>query len=586
MTANKPEKLYIIGPGFSMAGSESRLRFGPFTLDVHAMELRKFDHRIRLRPQALTLLIHLVKRAGELVTREELRNQLWGADTFVDFEHGLNFCIRQIRRALGESAASPRFIETVPRRGYRFMRPPSRIRSLAVLPFDNVSRNPELQYLVDGIPEGLIRRFALFADLHVMAWSSVARLKSGSAPSLAFGKKFGVGAVLTGAVRSLNGILEVGVDLIDTSNGSEIWGSHYQLGQGEIVDLQQTLVAEVSRALHLLSAHKPVPSPESRPPNVGAFHSYLKGRHHLNKASEEGLRRSILHFNEAINLDPVHALAFTGLAESYGLLGFFGFMRPRDSWPKAKAAAFQAIQIDDQIAEAHASLGMATLFYDWQPVAAQTHCRRAIKLGPSSSAGRRWQACCFMALGRHDESIAAATEALELDPLSPLAHILTSTAYYFGRRYDFALAEANKALEFDPHHAESHRFKGITLLQLGDLEKAIPELEVALRLMGEGPATLGSLGRAYARAGRLEETESIIARLKTLAEKQGVAASSLAAVYVGRGDLEQAVCCLEKAFENRSSWMVLLKVEPWWDPLRKHPKFERLVRELQVGETP
>ena len=262
-----------------MEDSESRVRFGPFTLDVHAMELRKFDHRIRLRPQALTLLIHLVTRAGDLVTREELRGRLWGEDTFVDFEHGLNFCIRQIRRALGESAASPRFIETVPRRGYRFLSPSSRIRSLAVLPFDNL--------------------------------------------------------------------------------------------------------------------------------------------------------------------------------------------------------------------------------YDWQPVAAQTYCHRATKLSPSSSAGRRWQACCFMALGRYDESVAAATEALELDPLSPLAHILKSTAHYFGRRYDLALAEANKALEFDPHHAESHRFKGITLLQLDELEKAIPELETALRLMGEGPATLGSLGRAYARAGRL-----------------------------------------------------------------------------------
>jgi DNA-binding winged helix-turn-helix (wHTH) protein len=486
-----------------MEDSESRVRFGPFTLDVHAMELRKFDHRIRLRPQALTLLIHLVTRAGDLVTREELRGRLWGEDTFVDFEHGLNFCIRQIRRALGESAASPRFIETVPRRGYRFLSPSSRIRSLAVLPFDNLSRDPELQYLVDGIPEGLIRKLALFADLRVMAWSSVSRLKSGSAASLAFGRKFGVGAILTGAVRSREGILEVGVDLIDTSNGSEIWGSHYQLGQGEIVDLQQTLVAEVSRALHLGSANTRVPSPESTSPNVGAFHCWLKGRHHLNKASEEGLRRSILHFNEAINLDPLHALAFTGLAESYGLLGFFGFMHPRDSWPKAKAAAFQAIQIDDKIAEAHASLAMATLFYDWQPVAAQTYCHRATKLSPSSSAGRRCQACCFMALGRYDESVAAATEALELDPLSPLAHILISTAHYFGRRYDLALAEANKALEFDPHHAESHRFKGITLLQLDELEKAIPELETALRLMGEGPATLGSLGRAYARAGRL-----------------------------------------------------------------------------------
>ena len=563
--------------------SETRVRFGPFTLDISAGELRKFDHRIRVRPQALTLLIYLVTRAGEMVTRAELQNQLWGDDTFVDSDHGLNFCIRQIRRALGESATSPRFIETIPRRGYRFLRHASAIRSLAILPFVNVSRDPELQYLVDGIPEGLIRRFALFTDLRVMAWSSVGRLKPGSDVSLALGKKLGVGAVLTGAVRNSNDNLEVVVDLVDTTSGTEIWGGHYQLRQDEIVEIQETLVGEVSRALQLVPTNKPVLPQESTSHHAGAYHCYLKGRHHLNKASEGGLRQSILHFNEAINLDPLHALAFTGLAESYGLLGFFGFMHPRDSWPKAKAAALQAIQIDDQIAGAHACLGMATLFYDWKPIEAQSYCRRAIELGPSSSAGRRWQACCFMTLGRHDESVAAARRALEFDPLSPLAHILISTAFYFGRRYDLALDEANKALEFDPHHAESLRFKGITLLQLNELDQAISELEMALRLMGEGPATLGSLGRAYARAGRLQETESIIARLKMLAEKKGVAASSLAAVHVGRGDIEEAVSCLEKAVDNRSSWMVLLDVEPWWDPLRKHPKFERLVQNLQTG---
>jgi TolB-like protein/Flp pilus assembly protein TadD len=559
-----------------------KLRFGPFELDPTALELRKLDRRIRIRPQACKLLVLLVRHTGEVVSREELRRHLWNEETFVDFDHSLNFCIRQIRSALGENADAPRYIETVPRVGYRFAataRPA--VHSIAILPFRNTNCDPEVEYLSDGMTESLIRQLAVVPGLQVMARSTVFRFKKKHLNPIETGRKLCVGAVVTGGVLEREGKIEVTIELVDVDSGAQLWGGHYIRPFRDIVQLQSEIPAEISEKLNFrLSGEQRKRAGTRSTEDPEAYRWYLRGRYSWNKRMFEP---AIQHFRRSLDADPLFALAYAGLADCYGIMGFYGYLPPRESWPKAKAAALKGLEIDADISEAHAALGFANLFYDWDPSAGAVACRRAIGLNPNNHTAYQYYSCSLIAIQEHQEAIECMEKGRDLDPLSAWSQTGVAFSYYFARDYNRAEQEARKALELDPDLAESRRWLGISLVQLGRHREAIPELRAAVEGLGDTPAALGSLSRAYGCAGMLPEVQKIIDQLQAVAATKKVAAASLAVAHLSIGNKDAALDWLARAVDNRSSWLIVLDAEPWWDPLRSDPRFQEIRKQIGIA---
>lgn len=566
--------------------SAELIRFGPFSLDVSSWELRRLDRRVKIRPQACIALAYLISRSGEVVTREELCRHLWKDGTFVDFEHSLNFCIRQIRKALGEHASSPQYLETIPRRGYRFNPSSgSDFRSLAILPFENRSGDAKLEYLSDGITESLIRQLAQLPNLRVMGRTTVFRFKGGKLRPEEIGRRLGVGAVLAGRVEQREGRLSIAADLIDVQSGLHLWGEHYDRSAEDVVLVQQEICGEICGKLrpHISGRLRDRVS-DWGTTDIEAYHLYLRGRHFMNRSFGDGFHKVIQYFRQAIERDPVYALPYAAMADCYGHLGFYGVVPPKESWPRAKAAAAKALEIDDELAEGYASMAIAELFYHFDPEAGYKKCCRAMELNPSYQWAYFYAAACLLAKCLVDEAAALAEKAQQLDPLSALMHTMAGLILSLGRHYKRAETALLNALELEPQSGEARRALGITYIQLGHLPEAIRELERARVLLGDTPPALGSLGRAYGRAGRVGETKELIEQMKIRASQRPVAAASIAAAYVALGSNDLALDWLEKAADNRSSWLVWSGIEPWWDPLRNHPRFQDLLDRLNLRQ--
>jgi TolB-like protein/Flp pilus assembly protein TadD len=483
---------------------------------------------------------------------------------------------------LGEVAKKPKLLETIPRRGYRLLiERTDSLPSIAVLPFQNTAQDAELDYLTDGITESLIRQLALISQLQVIARSTVFKFKGKGDPVIT-GRKLGVSMVLTGRILRNGTRLVIDADLIEIRTGLHLWGQQYDRSTEDILAVQLDISSEVTKRLRLkISAKERGRVINSGTKVVEAYRSYLRGRYFWNKWAWNGYTKALECFRQAIDADPLYALAYSGLADAYSALGFYGHLPPTESWPRARSAALQALEIDNSSAEAHAALAAVKLFFDWDPEGAQHSCLESSALNPNYPIAYQFRACCLAATAQHTDAIAEAAKAQELDPLSTFAQGFVGNICYFAREYDRAVKELNKALELDPQFGEARRLLGITYIQQGRLNDAVQELEMAVPLLGSSQAALASLGRAYAKLGRLEETEQILSRLKGLAAERRVAAASMAVVYVGLEDYEQAMDWLGRAVENRSSWLVLAKVEPWWDPLRPFPRFEALCRKIQ-----
>jgi TolB-like protein/tetratricopeptide (TPR) repeat protein len=458
---------------------------------------------------------------------------------------------------------------------------------LAVLPFENSAGDPELEYLADGITESLIRQMSQLPKLQVMARTTMFRFKGGRLRPEAVGRRLGVGAVLAGHVLQRGDRLLIGVDLIDVHSGLQLWGEQYERPASDIVRMQQEISREIFGKLRLQVTGEV----QQRISNwgtevVAAYHLYLKGCHFSSMSFGEGFRKGIQYFLQAIDQDPAYGLAHVGLAECYGALGFYGYIPPNESWPKARAAAARALQIDESLAEGYASLAAAKLFYDWHPEAALSDCEHAIQLNPSYPFGFRNAAMCLISMCRSNEAYAMMEKAQALDPLSVWVHTVAGLIAYLGRDYDRALSELHKALELDLKAGEAKRAIGISYLQIGKVTEAIRELEEACALLDSPPFALASLGRAYGRAGLVDKAEAILSKLTVISEHRRVAAASTAAVYVGLGRYGEALQYLERAIDNRSSWLVWLNAEPWWDPLREHPRFESIRRRIVSPANP
>ena len=582
----------------SPARARHTLRFGVFDFDLRSGELRKQGRRVRLEGQPVQVLIKLLEKPGELITREDLRKELWPADTFVNFEQSLNAAVKRLRHALGDAPGNPRFVETLARRGYRFIAPvssaaigpaggaprPHAVESLAVLPFANTDADPETEYLADGITESIINHVSRLSGVRVMARSTVFRYKDKTLDPRAVGRKLNVDAVLLGRVQQRGDALVVGAELVDVTNGWRLWGEQYNRKMADIFSVEDDISREISEKLRLrLSETGGGELAKRYTQSTEAYQDYLKGRYHLNRLTEDGLRKAIEYFERAIERDPNYALAYTGLADSYGLLGFMGLARAADVMPKAKEAARRAIAIDDGLAEAHASLAGVFKNYDWDWAGAEREYGRALELNPRFANGHRMYASYLAALGRKEESLRASRQALELDPFSLPIHVELAYNLYMGREYEGALEEALRTLDLEPRFAPAQSVLAWIYQQMGRYDEAIAATERALELAEGHPATLAGLIHVLASAGRAQEARGHLEKLEDFARRRHVSPYWMALAHAGAGDTSAALDELYKAHEQRDVIMVWLGTEPRFEALRPEPRFIELLRRMGLS---
>jgi len=453
------------------------------------------------------------------------------------------------------------------------------INSLAVLPFVNTSADPSTEYLSDGITESVIDNLSQLPSLRVMARGTVFRYKGKEADPLKMGRDLRVRAVLSGRLVQRGNVVVVQAELIDVANGSRLWGGQYSRKMADVFALQEDLSTEISERLRLrLTGEQKQRLTRRYTENAEAYQLYLKGRYYWNKGTEDGAKKSIEYFQQATEKDPAYAVAYAGLADSYNQLAAFSWLPPREVVPKSKAAALRALEIDDHLADAHYALGYASIIYDWDWAAANKHYERALALNPFSP---WWSySLYFSTLGRWNEALAEDKHALDLDPLSLMTNYRMGRDLYMARRFDEAIEQFKNMLEMDPGSPLVHWHLGLAYAEKGMYREALSELEIYSALTRRSPLALAFLANVLARSGERSRALQVLAELKAASKQKYVNSASFARVYAGLGDKEQAFAWLEKAYDERSTPLYFLKVDPIWDPLRSDPRFNDLLRRI------
>jgi eukaryotic-like serine/threonine-protein kinase len=457
------------------------------------------------------------------------------------------------------------------------------IDSLAVLPLINASRDPNAEYLSDGITECIINSLSKLPKLRVVPRSTVFRYKGSLADPQEIGRELGVRAVFAGRVIQHGDSLIIKTELVDIAHDSQLWGEQYRRKLTDIFSLQEEIAEDISEKLRLkLSGEEKKRLIKRYTENTEAYKFYLKGRYFVTtKRTEEWIKRGIEHFQQAIDLDPNYALAYSGLADAYAFLASStGGWSPRQAYPKAKAAALKALEIDEALGEAHSSLGFFYLLYDWNLAEAEREFKRAIELSPNYPNAHDGYGFYLKAVGRHQEAIRECLLIQQLDPLSPFAHVSLGWAYYFARQYDFAVHQCKKALEMDKHSAFAYWNLGLVYLQQGKVESAISALSKSVTFSDNGLAFEAHLGFAYAIAGKRTEAAEVLADLQENAKHRYVSAYYFAIIHLGLGELDEAFKGLEMAYEERSGFLPFLKVDPIVDGLRTDSRFADLLSRI------
>lgn len=629
-----------------MAGPQKyleRVRFGDFEFDRRTGDLKREGSVLRLQPQPAKVFGVLLSRAGEVVTRQELAEQIWGTETFVDYERGLNYAIRQIRTALADDADHPRFLETLPRRGYRFigeieesappagtvvlqeepepemvqakkpgpvgrrnwhwallaaictvlvtlaaigyfqsMRAPSMlapIQSVAVLPLVNLSSDPSQEYFSDGLTDELITEMAQIANLRVISRASAVRFKGSRKGAPEIGRELGVDAIVEGSVERNGSRVRIRAQLIHTPTDRHLWAQSYDRDVGDVLALERELARDIAEQVgHSIAQRKASPVRKVSGP---AHEDYLKGRYYWNKRTAAGLQKGIEHFQRAIDQDPNHAPAYTGLADSYIMLANWGFTSPAEAYVKAKAAATQALQLDPQLAEAHTSLAYVTLLYDWNWEGAEAGFRRAIALNTNYTSAHHFYSILLMTAGRQAEAIQEIRRAQELDPLSLIVNDVVGWIYYEGRQYDLAIEQYERTLEMDQSYTPALLDLGTAHLRKGEYAQARSVFERVRSSGGEGGVVMSGVAQVHALSGQHDEARSVLRKLEASPEKF-ISSWDLALIYAALKERDKAIALLEKAANEHVGWVVRLGVDPALDSLQGESKFEELKRRVRI----
>jgi len=668
-----------------------RVSFGVFDLDLRTGELRKYGLRVRLQRQPFDVLALLIDRAGDVVTREELQQKLWPANTFVDFDHGLNKAINKIREALGDSADAPRFVETVARRGYRFLadvrvaaadvkapaadgkaptadlkmataavraetadlrvptadvkvlsadvtaataahvaardqlveapvsrvvverrswnwaiaglvvaivatagiawrvhsatRPRLGIHSLAVLPLESLSSDPSQDYFADGMTDELITELGRISALRVISRTSVMAYKHTRKPLREIARDLDVDAVVEGTVLRSGDIVRITAQLIDGASDTHLWSDNYQGDLRNTLTLQNTVARAIAGQIRVnLNPQEQTALESAAVVNPAAYESYLKGRYFWNKRTANGLSTALAYFNQAIEQDPGYARAYSGLADTYALLGDWQYavMTPKEAFPKARDAAAKAIALDPTLGEGHNSLAFCLDGFDWKFEEAGKEFERAIALNPGYATAHHWYAWHLALLRRYDEALVEMRKAQNLDPLSLVINADLAELLGLAHADEDAIRQSRKTLELDPTFGLAHNHLGQVYLQKHMINEAIAELQKAVALSGGAATCIANLGRAYVAAGRKNDAMALLEDLQKRSNALHPYASEVAVIYAALGDPDHAMAWLERGAAERFNPGVLLR--PGLDPLRGDPRFRDLLR--RVGLDP
>jgi len=452
------------------------------------------------------------------------------------------------------------------------------VASLAVLPFSAAGGSPDSEYLCDGITETIINGLAQLAGLRVLARSTVFRHKGDTDP-IQVGRALNVGSVLTGRVFQRGETLVIGAELAEVASGTHLWGQQYKRKLADIFEIQDEIATEICETLRLkLTGDEQSRLTRRYTEDPAAYQLYLKGRYFWNQRTEPGMRKAVEFFSQAIEQDPSYARAYTGLGDAYALLSVYSALSPQDSFPKAKAAQRRALEIAEDLAEAHASLGFAGFYYDWEPRMAESALKKAIALNPGYASAHQWYGFVLGLMGRVEDSLSELRLARELDPFSASINVSAAWPLYWTRRHDEALVTLREAVVLHPNFWLAHYYLGLSLAQTGSIAEAITELERA-RDLSDSPWCLAGLGHTYALAGRRDEAYRVVDEAKSWSVRRYVAPAFIAAIYAGLQD-ELAFEWLEKGLQDRSWFMVWLHVDPLFDPIRGDERFRQISKRV------
>ncbi len=648
------------------------LRFGVFEVDTHACELFKHGIRIKIQDQPFQVLLMLMERSGEIVSREDLRQRLWQEQTFVDFDHSLNIAVNKLRDCLGDSADNPRFVETLPRRGYRFLvpvtvvkeevldfparplprppatrakpaepadepesvaipvgedmdepaPPPGRFKwtlqrigiavgvvvvlilmvlsaqvwrqprnspgkklMLAILPLESLSKDPGEEYFISGLHDEMISQLGRMhaSRLGVIARTSVLQYVNSRKSIQEIGRELNVDYVLEGTVRRSGDRIRITVQLIKVSDQTPMWSEQFERMVADVIGIQTDIARRVSEslALELLPGEREEME-RAATSNPGAYEAYLRGRYNWNQRTEDGFLKAIVYFEDAAAKDAQFAPAYAGLADCYNLIGGYGFQPPVQAYPKAKAAAEKALSLNPNLAEAHAAIGFANFYYDWDWAASEKSFQRALAANPNLSTAHQWYGEYLHAMGRLEEAEAQFRRALEMDPFSLALNDDLGWLMLSRKRNDEAIEQFRKTQGLDPSWTSGYTSMAFALARAGKAAAALEEMEKLRRASGESTAYLETLGYVQALAGQKTEAVNTLKQLVGRTPSLHISPYSTALIQLGLGEKTKALDELERGLQLHESWMPWLKVHPEWDALRNEPRFQALLRSLNL----
>jgi TolB-like protein/DNA-binding winged helix-turn-helix (wHTH) protein/Flp pilus assembly protein TadD len=638
-------------------------RFGAFEVSFDSGEMRRAGMRIRVQQQPLKLLQVLLERPGEVVSREQLRNRLWDNESFGDFDQAVNIAIGKLRSALGDSAENPRYIETLPKRGYRFIAEvsivdsdgqtgglvtphpnfpdqasvsndlnpatpnaplqiaaeadaakrrrwsplqitlgtalglvlsilavlltlswvhrPTGIRSLAVLPLDNFSGDASQDYFADGMTDELITDLAKIRALRVVSRTSVMMYKGTRKPLPEIARELNVDAVVEGSVFRSGDQVRITAQLIQVPADRHLWADSYQGNVRDTLAVQNQVARAIAEEIRVeVSPREQAELKSARKIDPEAYEAYLKGRYSWNKRTADGLKKAVDYFNQAIARDPNYAAAYSGLADTYALLGDWEYavMPAKDAMPRALSAARKALELDDSLGEAHASLAFCLEGFNYDFAAADGEFRRAVELNPGYATAHQWFAWHLSLVGRNTEAIAEMKKAENLDPVSPVVNADLAELLLIARLPDESIQQSRKTIEMNPGFAFAHNQLAQAYIQEQMFGEAIAELQEAIRLAGDSPIFVANLARAYAGSNRKADAVALLNDLKKRSDPGSPLVAEIAMIYTALGEKDQAMTWLEKGYQGRFNPGVLER--PCFDTLRSDSRFQELVRRV------
>lgn len=571
----------------------ANLKFGDYELDVAGYALSRKGRQIKLERLPMELLMLLLDRGGQLVTRDEIVEKLWGKNVFLDVDNSINTAVRKLRKILRDSPRRPTFLLTVAGKGYRFVGPISesgrnepleRRAMLAVLPFENLSNNAEQEYFSDGLTEETISRLGQInhQQLGVIARTSSMTYKGTRKNISEIGGELGVDYILESSVRREGQQIRITSQLIRVQDQTHLWASTYDRDASSFLGVQSELSKAIADQVRVRLVPQASVAAAFRTQDSGAYDLYLRGRYYWNQLTLPGIQRGIEYFQEALARDDGFALAYAGLADCYMMLPITCDAPALEILPKALAAANRAVELDSQLAEAHSSVGSIKLWMEWDWPGAEAFFRRALELNSNYVTAHRYYGHLLSNLGRHTESAEEMRRAREVDPLSPIVHALSGRLLYQARQYDLALQHLKDALGIDSDLWVVHTFLGGVYERLGRFNEARAEYQKAFELSGGNTETIAFRGHILAQLGHRAEAEEAIRILTELAKQRYVPPYNIAMVHAGLGDVEAALDCLEKAYETRDVRLTFLAVEAKWDHIRSEPRFRVLLDRLAL----